>query len=1074
MVKKLTLIWIAIIAFYQIGSSQNVGGGTQNPNVSIEAARMRWQAKQVIPPSPEAAELGKYGNVPVSLYTGTPNITIPFFELKGNTISLPISLSYNASGFKPSEAASWVGSGWSLNAGGVITRAVKGNPDDETNYFGVPNLLNPPSETDIIPYHNYIKDIHEMRKETQPDIYYYNFNGHSGKFILRPDKTVAKAKKDLKKIDLDNTGGFTVIDEKGIKYVFEEIEETTMYPQDIEGRPNYYSKFTSSWFLTRIYSPDGVEVIEFEYHSPTIPQSGIENLQQNKSVSYTYGVKYNQNWSCNFGSKIDRNSYLINQPPFTSVIRKFLKRISYKKNSLLILYVDIISDKGLRLDSDYTEDRHVKHLKLYARDNSVDKLIKQFDFQYGYFTNNNNVFNKKRLRLDYIQEVGNDLVSKLPTYSFTYNESFLLPERNTLSLDHWGFYNEAFNTSLIPYYYFQAQVINSFYNTSYFFSAANLGDGANREASFNGSSATMLTKIQYPTGGFTVFDYELNQANVNGIIKDIGGVRIKKITDYSSINNQILVKNYAYQLADGSTSGQIGAWPEYHTKSTFFHLGGLPNFSSSDCEGLDEVYNYELHTISISANAVFGLGSFQGSHIGYAQVTESLVELNTNQSLGKTVYKYLIGNYHEHNEDIRSGNLIEKTVFNTQNTKLEQTTLSYNWTLDFDIVAKIPKANDYQTDQNYYCKTSSGSYENYTEWQTKPSYCIELQKIPTKTHLETQTFFIQDLQTVEETHKTYNPQSGDSITTTKNMTYHNNTNQIKSISTIASNSNQIKTEFTYPFNYPGTPIYDAMVAKNMISPVIESKTTTNGVQVAGQKINYAYFNNNTLIAESSASKYNTVTQNYEPVMSINQYSTKGNMLEQQKTNDIKTSYLWAYNEAYPIAQAVNADYGSISYSSFEATETGNWDYTSAGINTTEGITGKQSFNLSNSNIQRTGLLSSKNYTITYWLKNGSGTCSLGGTALINKNGWTLYETTVTGITTLTISGSALIDELRLYPRGAQMTTYTYLPLVGISSQCDANSKIMYYEYDAFNRLKLIKDQDGNILKTFGYQYKEPQ
>ena len=213
----------------------------QSPNGSIEVAKMRWQAKQVVPPSPEAAELGKYGNVPVSLYTGTPSVSIPFFQLTGNSLSLQVSLSYNASGYKPEDAAPWVGSGWSLNGGGVITRSVMGNPDNTNNYFGVTNLLNPPNELDVQPYYYYVKDIQDGIKETQPDVYYYNFNGHSGKFIIRPDYTIAKTEKDLKVIEPCYSGcldAFRVVDEQGTTYVFEDRETTTMIPADAEGQPS--------------------------------------------------------------------------------------------------------------------------------------------------------------------------------------------------------------------------------------------------------------------------------------------------------------------------------------------------------------------------------------------------------------------------------------------------------------------------------------------------------------------------------------------------------------------------------------------------------------------------------------------------------------------------------------------------------------------------------------------------------------------------------------------------------------------------------------------------------------------
>src|SRR5688572_27480870 len=79
----------------------------QNINAGPEVDRMRFIAKQVVPPSPEAAALGAYGNVPVSLYTGTPNISIPLYQIQGSSLSLPISLSYNASGFKPQDEVTW-------------------------------------------------------------------------------------------------------------------------------------------------------------------------------------------------------------------------------------------------------------------------------------------------------------------------------------------------------------------------------------------------------------------------------------------------------------------------------------------------------------------------------------------------------------------------------------------------------------------------------------------------------------------------------------------------------------------------------------------------------------------------------------------------------------------------------------------------------------------------------------------------------------------------------------------------------------------------------------------------------
>ena len=68
------------------------------------------------------------------------------------------------------------------------------------------------------------------------------------------------------------------------------------------------------------------------------------------------------------------------------------------------------------------------------------------------------------------------------------------------------------------------------------------------------------------------------------------------------------------------------------------------------------------------------------------------------------------------------------------------------------------------------------------------------------------------------------------------------------------------------------------------------------------------------------------------------------------------------------------------------------------------------------------------------------------------------------------SGTVWYDEIRLNPSAAQLTTYTYDLLYGMTSQTDPNGKITYYEYDSFNRLKYIRDQDNNIIKKFCYNY----
>ena len=82
--------------------------------------------------SPNAAELGKYGKIPVSYFNGLPNITVPLTELRAKGYTLPIYLTYHAGGNKPDQHPGWVGLGWTLHAGGCINRILNGMKDEMT------------------------------------------------------------------------------------------------------------------------------------------------------------------------------------------------------------------------------------------------------------------------------------------------------------------------------------------------------------------------------------------------------------------------------------------------------------------------------------------------------------------------------------------------------------------------------------------------------------------------------------------------------------------------------------------------------------------------------------------------------------------------------------------------------------------------------------------------------------------------------------------------------------------------------------------------------------------------------
>jgi hypothetical protein len=202
------------------------------------------------------------------------------------------------------------------------------------------------------------------------------------------------------------------------------------------------------------------------------------------------------------------------------------------------------------------------------------------------------------------------------------------------------------------------------------------------------------------------------------------------------------------------------------------------------------------------------------------------------------------------------------------------------------------------------------------------------------------------------------------------------------------------------------------------------------------------------------------------------YSSVG-LINTLHTLQGNAGYIWDEYYNNLMAQCTNADISNIAATSFETLANGRWTYNSSGVipdNTAP--TGINAYNLSaGTDISIGELSNTSNYIVSYWSKTGNS-YSVTGSSSIKKgrsyNGWTYFEHTVSGTVSASITGNGTIDELRLYPSDAQMVSYTYEPLRGITSQCDANNRISYYSYDAIGRLQYIKDQDGNIIKTVQY------
>ena len=467
--------------------------------------------------SPTAASLGKYGDIPVSYHTGLPNIDVPIYTVESGSLKLPISLSYHASGLKVQEQASWVGAGWALNAGGMITRTVVGAPDDR-GYLSM-NYVSKGHYSDF-GFNSYVSNLPQAdphfddgNYDGEPDLYFFNFGGYTGKFYYNDDRTpVLVPEQDFKIQTSFSLGlgftGFIITTPDGTRYYFgktgndfpDSTVESTI-PYTLANGPSSQSAAASSWFLNKVMSADGMDSITLQY--------------QPEFYSY-YALSFSPVLNGVYGSHDRSGNLLIG----VNLVKNYVSGVRLSQINFpngLIKFTPCPTPRmdlsgGNYANSYFTDTANTSSFALGSISISNNSgFCKKDSFHYSYFFDNTalntnffgsgyNIYNlhtdEYRLRLDSLQEMSCDTSLKLPPYKFTYF-SEKVPRKLSFGIDHWGYYNGAdTNKTLVPTY----TVITSGTPVTY--------GGANRDAAWPAMRGGSLQQITYPTGGNTSMVFE--------------------------------------------------------------------------------------------------------------------------------------------------------------------------------------------------------------------------------------------------------------------------------------------------------------------------------------------------------------------------------------------------------------------------------------------------------------------------------------------------------------------------------------------------------------------------------------
>ena len=489
------------------------------------------------------------------------------------------------------------------------------------------------------------------------------------------------------------------------------------------------------------------------------------------------------------------------------------------------------------------------------------EFIHSYNQSYDYkFDSENNSY---RMFLDSIK-INRDV------YSFSYNLSNIkLPLPHTRGIDLEGFYNGMDNNiSLLTY------------------------DGVSRQPIPEKAQYGMLTKITYPTGGYTKLTFENHQygtmiqkldtshqmtsSTINGVV---GGLRIKKI---ENVPGDTIV--YEYVTENGTSSGVYNNVKQYDF---------LLSYGNIQLDYTTIIYN-------TTNNLIAGNGISE-SNIVYSRIIET-----RGTGKGKKVYYYTTYNDYK-DEPILEHNL-NYFFFSTRNSTGEKesdlakkSSCLVAYTSKHLERGKLLKVEDYKTDGSLLqrisytyntntARTSQAIYSSSKYFSVSPIY--EVATVVAHYYYPNQL----SKQVVES-------YDGGTQQTVTEYTYHQTTRELVKETVTNSNGVVQGKKLYYPQDVNG---YDEMVNNNQIAHVVKEEQFVGSESNVVKTLEYVYGEFNNAYYDLACVKEKIGNNAQQELLTITARDSHRNVLEAKELGKPTTCYLWGYNHQYPVAKLVNS------------------------------------------------------------------------------------------------------------------------------------------------------------------------
>lgn len=1115
----------------------------------------------LIPKSPNAAAFDKIDPIPVQLATGGANISFSLYDLKSNSIEVPIALQYHSGGIQVDEASTWVGLGWALDVGGSITRTIRGNPDEglyfskEKHYYltsSVLGSLNSNAGARYIIPGLIIYDTSANARHTA--IQFFNDNGisygtitvssltlnaqynmalqynlwgaYNSSYLFNGLNSNPQLYLDIQTANADpqKAGFSTTSKSKNIftnalvdlepdeftikipgysgKFYFNTQGKPTLDPIDRDIKITYTSNrnesdsdvapYIDTWVVSttdgrqyyfgvgdssKTYTNPGYDSRSVFYGSKVIvgwDLNKIVDINTHDSVVFTYKhllsstyISNNQYFTGNnaFDTHSMPNPY---GPSSLYVHEESIPTQIIAGNTTVNLFSALDIPPAFNTHSNSVIANYIGTLCGPRMDSIVvnaagsSTSVAKYYFNYGHFQM------YPKLKLLSFQKISNNLVDVQPPTTFNYYDTtvalkvfsniYMPSKKDTVGYtpfakDYWGYYNNAQQN-------YMGDLVSPYGSTS-------------REAAWPFMQLGVLNKIIYPEGGQSIIQYEPHAASTffnefGQLVTDntqdnycpfnidtIGGLRIKSIQQKDEHGKIVQTLSYAYTNANGNSSGQLNIFPSV-TESVEEPLC----FVSSDST------NYLLLSTSNRTPSYNNVAT-----VNYARVTETVTD-SIGNSNGYTIHNFyddanitdtsfltsssstanyylfnglgnmpywmshtspktnLLNGLEKETDVYDKAGVLQKKIVNTysvnqssQNTGFIGGAFFSPFSLDNICYNLVQQQADYYTNPgvgmtltvqngNTVLIHSSGRpkgivppthvyyYVQFYAVYPKFEYLSQRQETsyssPSNYVTIVHQSFYESPNHYNETRTIDYTSKGDSITTVKlyafdfaqNINGDTSCKQMQSlyfnplISSTTFKGNQIQSGSVLLYKNFGTSRSPGLFPASIY--LHRSALLNSPVNIFGpsNKVTYpvsAYFADNNYTLEQTET-----------------FNTNGNLTDLHKPGTKEETYVWGYNNQYPVAKIIGSNYTS-------------------------------------------------------------------SISLVN-------QATLNNITTADTAMRTELNKLRTGLPNAVVSTYTYLPDVGTTSETDPLNKATYYQYDGYSRLSVVLDQDKNVLKRVCYNY----